>query len=287
MDASQERAERIDTRLGSLAVRRVGTGALTLLWPSMFVDSHTWDRVVPLLLAGAPDREFVLVDPPGLGRSDALRRRSDIPEAASAARDLLAGLGAAASVDWVGNAFGGHVGYQLATDPSVLRTLVAISAPTEPIPPALRRRIGVLHPILRVLGVVRPVRDAVISAMLTDASAATPEIRAVVADSLTRPTRGSMSRALHSFIIDRTDVTDLLPRISIPSLFIASDDRGDWSPEDAGRAAASAPRATSVTITGARTLIPLEQPAAVADAILAFWATHRERASLQVDQLED
>jgi pimeloyl-ACP methyl ester carboxylesterase len=274
MDTFTERAERIDTRLGSLAVRRVGTGEMTVLWSSMFVDSHTWDSVVPLLLAGAPGRELVLIDPPGLGRSDPLSRRSSIPEAADAARDALDELGATAPVDWVGNAFGGHVGYQLATDPSRIRTLVAISAPTEPVPAPLRRKIALLHPLLRLLGVVRPVREAVVSAMLTDASAATPGIRDVVVDSLNRPTRASMSHALRSFIIDRTDVTDRLPAIGVPSLFIASDDRGDWSAEDARRAAASAPHAAPVTIAGARTLIPLEQPIAVARAILAFWAAN-------------
>ncbi|KAF2413835.1 hypothetical protein B1729_07820 [Microbacterium sp. B35-04] len=274
MRTSSERAERVDTRLGSLAVRRVGTGDMTVFWSSMFVDSHTWDSALPLLLAGAPEREFVLIDPPGLGLSEPLSRRSSIAEAADAARDALAGLGATSPVDWVGNAFGGHVGYQLATDPSTIRSFVAISAPTEPVPAHLRCKIAVLHPVLRLMGAVGPVRAAVISAMLTDPSAATPGIRDVVVDSLNRPTRSSMSHALRSFIIDRTDVTDRLSGIGVPSLFIASDDRGDWSPEDAQRAAASSPHATSVTIAGARTLVPLEQPLAVAQAILAFWAAN-------------
>jgi pimeloyl-ACP methyl ester carboxylesterase len=274
METFTERAARVDTRLGPLAVRRVGAGDMTVLWSSMFVDSHSWDTVLPLLLAGAPERELVLIDPPGLGLSDPLSRRSSIAEAADAARDALAELGATTPVDWVGNAFGGHVGYQLATDPSTIRSFVAISAPTEPVPAHLRRKIAVLHPVLRLMGAVGPVRAAVISAMLTGASAATPGIRDVVVDSLDRPTRASMSHALRSFIIDRTDVTDRLSGIGVPSLFVASDDRGDWSPEDAQRAAASVPHATSVTITGARTLIPLEQPLAVAQAILAFWAAN-------------
>jgi pimeloyl-ACP methyl ester carboxylesterase len=278
MHTSSERSERVETRLGSLAVRRIGAGRMTVLWSSMFVDSHTWDSVLPLLTAGAPDREFVLIDPPGLGLSDPLSRRSSIAEAADAARDALHGLGAVAPVDWVGNAFGGHVGYQLATDSAIIRSFVAISAPTEPVPDDLRRQIAVLHPVLRFAGPVGPVREAVVSAMLTDASAAKPAIRRVVVDSLNRPTRRSMSHALRSFIIDRTDVTDRLPQIRVPSLFMASDDRGDWSPEDARRAAAAAPHASSITIAGARTLVPLEQPEAVAEAILAFWNVDEREA---------
>jgi pimeloyl-ACP methyl ester carboxylesterase len=274
MDTFTEQAERVETRLGSLAVRLVGNGEPTVLWSSMFVDSHTWDRVLPLLVAGAPGRRFVLVDPPGLGLSASLTRRTSIAAAADAARDALAALGITTPVDWVGNAFGGHVGYELATDPSVVRSFVAISAPTEPVPPALRRQIALLHPLLRLAGPVGPVRDAVVSAMLTDASAANPDIVDVVISSLDRPTRQSMSHALRSFIIDRSDVTHRLPEIRVPSLFIASDDRGDWSPQDAQRAAALAPHAESLTITAARTLVPLEQPAAVAEALLTFWAEH-------------
>ena len=272
MDTFTERSERIETRLGNLNARVSGTGRLTVLWSSMFVDSHTWDRIVPLLADGsAVPRRFVLIDPPGLGLSDALIRRSTIGEAADAARDALVALGATEPVDWLGNAFGGHVGLNLATDQTTLRSLVAISSPTEPIAPGLRRKIGLLHPLLRVAGPVGPVRDAIVEAMLTEESASTRSTLHVVLDSLRRPTRASMSLALRSFIVDRTDVTDRLADIRVPSLFVASDDRGDWSPADAERAASLAPGAQVATIQGARTLIPLERPAALAAAIIGFW----------------
>src|SRR6478735_3344813 len=272
MDTFTEHIERVQTRLGTLHARVYGTGRLTVLWSSMFVDSHTWDRILPLLIDGsAIRRRFVLIDPPGLGLSDALVRRSTISEAAHAARDALVSLGADEPVDWLGNAFGGHVGLNLATDPNTLRSLVAISSPTEPIAPALRRKIGLLHPMLSMAGPVGPVRDAIVEAMLTDESAATTSTLQVVLDSLRRPTKASMSLALRSFIIDRTDVTDRLADIHVPSLFVASDDRGDWSPADAQRAASLAPSARLVTIAGARTLVPLEQPTLLAAAIVGFW----------------
>jgi pimeloyl-ACP methyl ester carboxylesterase len=285
MDTLIEHAVRVETRLGRLHLRITGTGRLTVLWPSMFVDSHTWNRILPLLAAGSPvPRRFVLVDPPGLGLSDPLRRRSSISEATDAARELLAHLGAAAGAaeaatdlraDWVGNAFGGHVGFGLATDdPGLIRSLVAISSPAEAISPALRRQIRLLKPLLRLAGPVGPVRDAVVGAMLTDAAAATPGIRSTVIESLQRPGRASMSLALRSFILDRADVTDQLARIRVPGLFVASDDRGDWSPADAERSAALTPGAEVLTIRGARTLVPLEQPETLAASILAFWAAH-------------
>ncbi|WP_107774002.1 alpha/beta fold hydrolase [Nocardioides sediminis] len=258
----------IPTRLGRLHVRSTGDGATTVLWSSMFIDSHTWDPLVPLL---PTDRRYVLVDPPGLGLSEPLRRTSSIAEAADAAIDLLHELGVDGPVDWVGNAFGGHIGLDLGTRSGVLRSLVAISSPTEPLAPALRRQVHLLLPVLRTAGPVGPVRSAIVGAMLTDASAADDETRRIVVESLARPTRRSMALAIRSFILDRVDVNAALADLAVPSLFVASDDRGDWSPQDAAAAAALAPDAELVTIEGARTLVPLEQPQALAARIRRFW----------------
>ena len=107
--------------------------------------------------------------------------------------------------------------------------------------------------------------------MLTDASAADPDIRSIVIESLQRPTRASLNLALGSFILNRADVTSRLTEIRVPSLFVASDDRGDWSPQDAARAAGLTPGARAVTVTAARTLVPLEQPAALSLIVRAFW----------------
>jgi pimeloyl-ACP methyl ester carboxylesterase len=113
-----EHADHVATRLGSLYVRTVGSGRPAVLWPSMFVDSHTWDRMLPLLQReSAIPRRFALIDPPGLGNSEPLRTSSTIAGAAAAARDALAHLDLGGPVDWVGNAFGGHVGYELADVP--------------------------------------------------------------------------------------------------------------------------------------------------------------------------
>src|SRR3954454_11732958 len=185
------RTSRIPTRLGELQVRVVGERSgspVVVLWPSMFVDSHSFDRLVPLL----DGRRLVLVDGPGLGGSEVLTRVSSIAEAAEAAVDLLTGpaagdLGIDGPVDWVGNAFGGHVGYELAARTPLLRSLVAISAPPEPVPPALQRQIRLLLPLLGTLGPVGPVRSAILKGLLTDAAAADPAIRRVVLDSLRRP----------------------------------------------------------------------------------------------------
>lgn len=272
-ETGRERHEFIPTRLGRLAVRISGAGPVAVLWPSMFVDSHTWDDLALYLR----ERTLVLVDGPGLGRSDPLERRTSIAEAAEAALDLLerlpvVGVETSGGVDWVGNAFGGHIGYELATRPGVLRTFAAISAPPEAIGPALRWKIRMLAPLLRALGPVGPLRGAIGDALLTRRSAQDPHIDRIVSDCLVRPTRRSLHLALQSFILDRRDVTDKLSRILVPTLFVAGDDRGDWSPQGAERAAAMTAGARVVIVRQARTLVPLEQPAALAAALAPLWA---------------
>jgi pimeloyl-ACP methyl ester carboxylesterase len=258
----------VRTRLGTVHVRTMGEGAPTVLWPSMFVDSHTWDLMLPLLPVG---RRYLLVDPPGLGRSEALQHASDIAGAAGAAVDLLAGLRVDGPVDWVGNAFGGHVGFALGTERGVLRSLVAVSAPAQPVPAALRRQIQMLLPLLRTAGPVTPVRSAILAGMVTEHSAAHEQIRRIVLESLARPSRRSMALAVRSFILNRVDVTAELALLRVPCLFVASDDRGDWSPQDAEAAADLAPDAEAVTVGAARTLIPLEQPDLLTAHLRRFW----------------
>jgi pimeloyl-ACP methyl ester carboxylesterase len=255
------------TRLGRLHARVVGDGPAVIAWPSMFVDGTTFDAMLPDLAA---DRRVVVLDGPGLGLSDALKRRSSIDEAADAALEVIEALGEG-SVDWIGNAFGGHVGFKLARLDGPLRSLVAVSAPAEAIPASLRRQIRLLMPVVRALGAPPFIAAIVRDAMLTDASAADVGIRALVDASLARPTRRSLALAIRSFILDRADVTAELSSIRVPSLFVASDDRGDWSPEAAAASAALVVGARAVVIRGARTLIPLERPEALLAEVRAFW----------------
>jgi pimeloyl-ACP methyl ester carboxylesterase len=262
---------RVPTALGYVAVHVLGAGRPTVLWHSMFVDGSSWGFVIPRLL---PGRRLLVVDGPGWGRSDRLTRTVRVTDSVAAAVELLEALAPGSPVDWVGNGWGGHVGMELAaTRPDLVRSLVAISAPPQPIDPALRRRIRLLIPVLLLLGPVAPVRRAILEGLLTDESRTDPQSIGVVLDALALAGRRSSARAVRSFILNRVDITDLLPRIEAPSLFVAGDDRGDWSPEEAERAAALVPFARAGVIPRSRTLVPIEQPAALAAAIREFWAS--------------
>lgn len=263
---------RIPTSLGTLHVRVVGSGPPAVLWHSMFVDSTSWDRVVPIL---SRHRTLYLVDGPSAGGSDTLRRGSDIAGCAAAAIDLLAApeLADDEGVDWVGNAWGGHVGMHLAaTSATSIRSLVAISAPTHPIDGGLRRKVRSLVPLYRLFGPRGLPRAAIEETLFTDHTRAhDSEALGLLHDSMRRTSNTGMVRAIETAILNRTDLSWAADKITCPVLFVTTDDRGEWTPEEARAVAGRMVDASEVTITRARVIPAIEQPVDTAAAITAFW----------------
>jgi pimeloyl-ACP methyl ester carboxylesterase len=231
----------------------------------MFTDSRSWSRVAPAL---ARHRRLLIVDGPGYGSSDPLTRRSTIAEGALAAGEVLDAL-ADGAVDWVGNAWGGHTGFHLAaTAPERVRSLVAISAPVEPVPDDQRRQVALMSRVLRVVGPVRPLRDAVATVQLADPRG---PLRPLLDSGLRTPTRRSLATTVDSFVVGRTDLTWALPRITAPTMVVATDAREDFTPQAAEEIARAVPRGRWAVIHGSGVLAPLEQPAATADVVVGFW----------------
>ncbi|WJG11837.1 alpha/beta hydrolase [Gordonia sp. Swx-4] len=271
----------VPTRLGRIRVRDVGEGPPAVLWHSMFVDSGSWDRIVPGL---AGRRRLFIVDAPWCGASEKSAAAADIEACADAVREIIATVGdvcGAEAVDWVGNAWGGHVGMHLAAvEPERINTLVAMSAPTRPIDRALRRRIGLLLPMYRVIGARGPVWSAISTTLFTDRTRSDdPEAIAVLRRGL-RASGRSMIPAIRTAILNRTDLTWAAARITCPVLFVTTDDRGEWTPEEAREVAATMLDAREVTIREARVIPALEQPGQTVDAVLDFWAQKAEESPL-------
>ena len=263
----------IPTALGRLNVRVVGSGPPALLWHSMFVDSTSWQRTEPQL---AEHRRVVLVDGPSSGDSDPLRRAVDIGACAEAAGELIDQLRptiGALPLDWVGSAWGGHVGMHLAaTRPELIRSLVAISAPTQPISAELRRKIAVLVPLYRLIGPRGPVLSAILDSLLTEHTRAfDPEGVQLLTEPLRRAKRRGMALAIRTAILNRTDLAWAATTINRPVLFVTTDDRGEWTPEAARAMAAQMPDATEVTVPRSRVLPSIEQPDLLVQAITRFW----------------
>lgn len=81
-----------------------------------------------------------------------------------------------------------------------------------------------------------------------------------------------MHGAMHSVMLDRPDLTSVLPTIAVRTLFAVAEQDPNW-PAAAARAAARAvPTAQVAVLAGAGHVAPLMQaPAAAAELIRAFW----------------
>ena len=98
-----------------------------MLWHSLFVDSRSWGALIDEL---ARHRTVYAIDGPSHGKSESVPRDFTFEELVVAAEQALDQLGLTEPVDWVGNAWGGHVGIRLATG-ARLRTLTTIGTPIQ------------------------------------------------------------------------------------------------------------------------------------------------------------
>ena len=185
-DAGTPSGRIIATRVGALCVRGVGSGPPAVLWHSLFVDSTTWQRVEGRLGA---ERRLIVIDGPGHGWSGDAGRDYTLDDCAGAASDVLEQLGIPGPVDWLGNAWGGHVGALFAvSEPDRCRSLIAVCTPVHALEPAVRRQMRASIPVYRLLGPIRPfVRTLTHGGLLRPHP--NPEDAQVVADAFRRADR--------------------------------------------------------------------------------------------------
>ncbi len=264
----------ITTRVGPLHVRQVGSGPPAVLWHSLFVDSTSWRRVAPLLSA---ERRLILIDGPGHGASGDPGRRYTMRDCAEAAVAVLDALAIAEPVDWVGNAWGGHIGITLAAaHRERFRSLVAIGTPVAAYTAAEARRTRLLLSLYRLLGPVGFIRSAVAETLLAPATRERdPEAVDYVRAQIGGANRRRLRNAVVSISLGREDLTGRLPTIRVPTLFVTGADHGGFTPEQAYEAIALVPGGRCATVPDAAYLAPLEQPGEVARLVQAFWATAR------------
>lgn len=263
------------TKVGRLKVNVTGRkdGPSALLWHSLFVDERSWERVTPEL---AQDRQLVIVTGPGHGRSGDAGRRYSIEDCAEAAGTVLDAVGVKDPIDWVGNAWGGHVGIVFAAHhPDRVRTLVTAGTPVHPYTLAGRLRTQVLLVLYRWFGPIRPISDAVVEALLSERSRANDRSSAaLVRDSFVRADRRGMATAIVSISLKRRDLKPVLPEVKAPTLFVTGSEHPDWSPDQARAAAALLPRGSSHVVDGAAYLAPLEAPDEFSRCVREFWRAH-------------
>ena len=187
---------RVQTRVGSLAVRVLGEGPPAVLWHSLFVDDRSWQRVEDEL---ARDRRLVIITGPGHGTSADPGHRYSLDDCAAAAGEVLAALGIEEPVDWVGNAWGGHVGIVFAaTRPDRCRTLVTLGTPVQAYTRSEQLLFRVLLAVYRVTGMIGFLSSGIVDALLSPRTRANdPEAVALVLDCLRTMERRALANAMH------------------------------------------------------------------------------------------
>lgn len=251
-------ASSVGTDLGRLGVRRSGTGPPVVLWHSLFVDSGSWGGLVDDL---SVERTVYTIDGPSHGTSDPVHRDFTFGECVAAAEQALDRLGLDEPVDWVGNAWGGHVGIRLAAvQPSRLRTLTTIGTPVRGFTPWEKCTKGwPLVTAYRVAGpnafILKQLSDSLIGA---DATRAHPDQAAAIMASFCDADRDGMLHAMRSMMMQRSGIEDLLPRVGVPTLVMpVRDDVMGWRPDEARRTCAAIPNCRVEEVAGTGHVTPL------------------------------
>lgn len=265
----------IDTRVGRLSVAvRGDRGPTALLWHSLFVDERSWNRMLPRL---ADHRRLVVVTGPGHGASSDPGRRYTLRECAEAALQVLNALSVNEPVDWVGNAWGGHVGVIFAAEwPERCRSVVAFGSPIAALSRQERRRTRLLLGLYRLLGPSPRIVNGTTAVLLSPHTIERdPDAVALVRDCLRGADRRMLRNAIVSISMRRPDFAAVLPRIRQPVLIVTGADHHGFTPKQARKAAGLLPHGQTAVIADTAYLAPLEAPAASADLVLAMWADER------------
>ncbi|MDQ6850866.1 MAG: alpha/beta hydrolase [Actinomycetota bacterium] len=260
--------ETVPTEVGSLRVEVDGSGPPAVLWHSLFLDSTSWTRLRGNL---AEVRTLILIDGPGHGANPTPPGPFSMADCAAAALTILDAIGIARPVDWLGNAWGGHVGvFFAAGNPTACRSLITIATPLRVLSPPERRKVRLLYELHRLVG-PRPVAALVTDALLGKAfRRSNPDAGAVVSASFVRANRAGMRDAIRSISLNRADSTDRLPAVVAPTLMLTGADDAMCTPADTAAWAARIPAGQSLVVPGAGHVTPLFQPQ-TADVIRNFW----------------
>lgn len=271
MSVAESRTHRIRTTVGPLEVLdNGGDRPVAVLWHSLFVDNRSWSRVQADL---AVDRRLIMITGPGHDASGDPGRRYSLADCAGAAIEVLDTIGIPGPVDWLGNAWGGHVGILVAADrPDRCRTLTTVGTPVHAYPRRERPNVYLLLAIHRVVGPIRFLTGSVVDVLLSPRTRAKdPEAVAIAADGFREADGAGMRNAVVGISLRRPDLTPILPRIQAPTLFVTGTDHPGWTPEQARTASRFLRQGSVAVLDGAAYLGPLEAPAECARVVREFW----------------
>ncbi len=262
-------SQTINTSLGALRVDVTGSGPAALLWHSLFLDNQQWDRIAPDL-AGA--RRLVAIEGPGHGGSDMTVSTATLEDCATAALQVMDALDIS-EADWLGNAWGGHVGIVAAAHhPERITSLVTIGSPLVPLPASERKHLQVAVWLYKAFGPRQFLTNAVLKTLLTPAVRTNdPGAVEAVRRAFAGADRKALGSVLDTMMLGRPDLVSTYNALSTPRLMIVGAEDHVWSSTVANEVTEQSSMSTITTIPEASHIPPLEQPQATSTAILQFW----------------
>lgn len=242
---------------------RTGTGPTLLLLPGLGCDDGLWRPVAKRL-----SQRFSIVQPHTWGGGP-------LAEQARALAALVTGLGVG-PVGIAGLSMGGYIALEcLRGWPQGIRAVALLDTSAEP---DTAERTKTRHQVLRLLEAGRypEVLDAFVPSVLAPGSTVQHPVRQTLwamAQTLGSQVFAADVRA----ILGRGSYTDVLPSIRVPTLFVVGAEDTLTPPALAHRMATQVPGSRVVEIPAAGHMTPLEDPAATADSLEAFFlaAFHR------------
>ena len=260
----------IDTVLGKIRVQvSSGAGPAMLMWPSLLMTGDLWAGQAARF--GARNR-VVLIDPPGHGGSDPLRKAFSFADCARCVVDLLDGLGIE-KAHYIGNSWGGMIGGTFAAlHPDRVDRVVLMNGTASKAGLSQKIKYGAMLQLGAILGGIRPplTRSAVRNFLGPTTLRTRPEVVETVRNSLEAVSYESARWAVRAVVPDRPDQHALMARITAPVLVVAGVEDVTFPVAETRAMADSIPNSTFTVLDNVAHLVALEDPARVNELLEAF-----------------
>jgi 3-oxoadipate enol-lactonase len=263
------RVDFIDTALGVLRVRVIGSGEPILFWPSELMPSDMWSVQAEFFATHAA---VILVDPPGHGGSQALKRNFSFAECAQSIADILDAL-KIDRVHLVGASWGGMIGVTFAaTHPDRLNRAVLMNCTAAASDIEQKLQYNSIIGQARAMGRIRPpLTQSLMAAFLEPTTRSTrPEVVAQVRRSIEGVGVASAAWAMESVMRDRPDQRPLLRHVQSHVLVVAGNEDCPTPPAQAVEMVEGIAFSSLAVLDGVGHMASLEDPQAINILIEAF-----------------
>jgi 3-oxoadipate enol-lactonase len=249
----------IQSCLGGLHVRVGGEGPAILFWPSLLMSGSMWADQAEYF---ADRYTVILVDPPGHGDSQALRRMFRFEDCAHSIEQILDSLGIERA-HVVGNSWGGMIGGTFAAlypHRAAASVLMNATASRANIRQTVEFRL--LTETVRILGRFRePLTTRAVKAFVGPTiMRERPQVEQTIRAELREINVDSVYWAVNSVVPARPDQRELLGRITTPVLVVAGREDPTFPVPETQLMAGAIPGAEFVIMENTGHLAALERP---------------------------